>query len=204
MRHEESPTTSTAQSRDALERLVDNRRQFLAFLQRRLGDPQAAEELLQAAYLRGVEHVGELRQGESALAWFYRLLRNALVDHWRQQGSERRGVERLARELGDARIPAPEVETELCRCFESQLVDLPDGYAEILQRVDLQGQRPVDYAADHGITANNAMVRLHRARRALRDRLLHLCGACAEHGCLDCGCHTAAADCKGDEGHPSA
>ena len=58
----------------------------------------------------------------------------------------------------------------------------------MLRRVDLEGQRPVDVAAQYGITANSAMVKLHRARRALRVRLEQSCRACAEHGCLDCTC----------------
>lgn len=171
--------------------LVENRQRFLAFLERRLGDPEAAEELLQAAYVRGLERAGEIRHEESVVAWFYRLLRNALVDHWRARGSEKRATDRLARELGNAHQPAPEVENELCRCFEAQLGELRPDYAEILRQVDLAGERPSDFAARRGLTANNAMVRLHRARRALRQRLLVLCGACAEHGCLDCSCRAS-------------
>ena len=45
--------------------------------------------------------------------------------------------------------------------------------------------------AEDGITPNLAMVRLHRARRALRLRLEESCRACAAHGCLDCSCRTA-------------
>lgn len=190
---------------DAVTRtLLENRRRFLAFLEARLGDREAAEDLLQAAYARGLERAGSLRRDESAVAWFYRLLRNALVDHWRARGAERQAVERLARELGDAHQPAHEVEAALCRCFASQLEGLPAGYAEVLRAVDLGGQRPRDFAADQGLTANNAMVRLHRARRALRARLLHLCGACGEHGCLDCGCRRGTGSCKGAERTSSA
>jgi len=32
------------------------------------------------------------------------------------------------------------------------------------------------------------MVRLHRARAALREKLVRSCRTCAEHGCLDCSC----------------
>lgn len=39
-----------------------------------------------------------------------------------------------------------------------------------------------------GITTNNATVRLHRARRALKRELERSCGICATHGCLDCTC----------------
>ena len=49
----------------------------------------------------------------------------------------------------------------------------------------------VAFAASAGITPNNAGVRLHRARRALRRQTLAFCRACAEHGCLDCSCASA-------------
>src|ERR1044071_3112850 len=74
----------------ALAGLVENRARFLAFLERRVGARDAAEEILQQAYLRGMARGGGLRAGESAVAWFYRLLRNVLVDHWRHREAERR------------------------------------------------------------------------------------------------------------------
>jgi len=172
----------------AVAALVDNHRRFLAFVQKRVGDRAAAEEIVQAAFVRGLEKAGEIRDEERAVAWFYRLLRNAIVDHWRSRGVETRAVEALARELGDAHEPAPEVESELCGCFEALLPTLKPEHAEILRAVDLGATRPVDFAAAHGITANNAMVRLHRARAALREKLVRSCRTCAEHGCLDCTC----------------
>lgn len=182
---------------DPMEGLAANRRQLLAFIERRVENRDVAEEILQEAFVRGAERAGQVRSDERIVAWFYRLLRNAIVDHWRDQRVERRATAQMALEMADAHIPAPEVEAELCRCVASQLAELRPEYAEILRRVDLGDERPVDFAIEQGLTANNAMVRLHRARRALRERLLHVCGACAEHACLDCGC-------KGASSHPSA
>lgn len=65
---------------------------------------------------------------------------------------------------------------------------LKNEYAEILRRVEMEGRTVVEAAADLGITPGNAAVRLHRARQALRLRLQTTCGACTEHGCLDCSC----------------
>ena len=45
-----------------------------------------------------------------------------------------------------------------------------------------------DYAAEAGISSNNASVRLYRAREALRKQVARACGTCADHGCLDCHC----------------
>lgn len=170
--------------------LVENHRRFLAFLERRVGSRESAEEILQDAFVRGLERAGEIRDEERAVAWFYRLLRRAVADHFRERAAEARGIGALARELADAHELPPELAAELCHCFEALLPALRPAYAEILRRVDLGGLRPVEFAAEAGIPANRAMVRLHRARRALRERLALACRTCAEHGCLDCRCGT--------------
>ena len=62
-----------------------------------------------------------------------------------------------------------------------------------LRRVKIDGQPLAGWARSLGISPSNASVRLLRARRALLDRLRATCGACFEHGCLDCFCRTAKA-----------
>lgn len=60
--------------------LVENHRQFLAFLERRVGSRAMAEDILQEAFVRSMGKLDTLRSDESAVAWFYRLLRNAIID----------------------------------------------------------------------------------------------------------------------------
>lgn len=167
--------------------LVENHRRFLAFLEKRVGSRADAEDILQAAFVKGLAHAGDIRDEERAMAWFYRLLRNAVVDHWRARAAADRALEAAARET-PAADPDAATTGEICRCFEALLPALKPEYAAILRQVDLKGRRPVEVAAEQGITANTAMVRLHRARRALRTRLEQACRTCAEHGCLDCTC----------------
>ena len=71
-------------------RLVESHRQFLAFLERRVGSRAAAEDILQDAFVRGLRRADTLRSEESAVAWFYRLLRNAIADHFRRRRREER------------------------------------------------------------------------------------------------------------------
>jgi RNA polymerase sigma-70 factor (ECF subfamily) len=47
-----------------------------------------------------------------------------------------------------------------------------------------------DFAGEAGITADNASVRVFRAREALRKQVKTSCGPCADHGCLECSCGT--------------
>ena len=52
--------------------LLENRRAFLAFVERRVGDRVIAEDILQEAFARGLDRIETLRVGESVVAWFYR------------------------------------------------------------------------------------------------------------------------------------
>jgi RNA polymerase sigma-70 factor (ECF subfamily) len=65
-------------------------------------------------------------------------------------------------------------------------------YRQALTRIDLEEGSLADLGEEAGITAKNAAVRVHRARKALRSQAALACGACATHGCLDCECRTAA------------
>jgi RNA polymerase sigma-70 factor (ECF subfamily) len=178
-----------------LQRLVDSHRQFLAFLERRVGSRAAAEDILQDAFVRGMGKIGDLRDQESAVAWFYRLLRNAIADHYRRRRAEQRAVDRAAAEPEP--VSEPELTEAVCRCIRGLVDTLKPEYAAVLRRVDLEGAALGTFAAEAGITANNAGVRAHRARLALRRQVEKSCGTCATHGCFQC-------ECGGDHGAPRA
>ena len=76
----------------------------------------------------------------------------------------------------------------VCGCVTQLLPTLKPEYAEALRDVDLEEMSVKAYAEKRGITANNASVRLHRSREALRRQVQRSCGTCADHGCLDCSC----------------
>ena len=167
--------------------LLESHRKFLAFLERRAGSREAAEDILQAAYAKAVQQVDSLKQ-ETVIAWFYRLLRNSLVDYYRRQDVERRAIEARSEESIAATVDGPELERTICECFRDLLPTLKPEYSDILQSVDLGGASVSDAARSLGVTANNAGVRLHRAGLALKARLEESCRTCATHGCLDCTC----------------
>jgi len=166
--------------------LLDNHRRFLDFLERRVGSRAEAEDLLQGAFVKALERSSQLRSDESAVAWFRRTLRNALIDHYRS-----RAVRERVGESGEEVDPAAEeaeLETEACRCVLDLLPTLKAEYADLLRRVDLESQAVQDAARSIGILPGNASVRLHRARQALLREVQRSCRTCAEHGCLDCSC----------------
>jgi RNA polymerase sigma-70 factor (ECF subfamily) len=168
--------------------MAENRRAFLSFLERRVGHRETAEDLLQESFARSLDKV-PLEAEESVTAWFYRVLRNGLIDHYRRRGVADRALAALQKELDEASPePAADERDAVCRCVTRLSETLKPEYALALRRVEVEGVSVRDYASEAGITANNAAVRLFRARETLRKRVVRWCGSCAEQGCVDCTC----------------
>ena len=167
--------------------LVENHRAFLRFLERRVGSREEAEDILQEAFGRSLEKLDGLGDGESIVRWFYRVLRNAAIDHYRRKAAAGRALEAFAGSL-NAAVPPPEVQNEICGCVRMLAETLKPEYTAALQEIDVEGATVKAFAEKHGISASNAGVRIFRAREALRKQVVRSCGTCAEHGCLDCTC----------------
>lgn len=168
--------------------LVENHRAFLRFLERRLGRRDVAEDILQEAFVRGMDGIGALREDESVIPWFYRMLRNAVIDHHRRSGAADRALAQLAHEMEQSEEPLETIREEACACVTRLAETLKPEYADALRRVEIDGVAVKDFAEEQNITASNAAVRVFRARGALRKQLVKSCGTCATHGCLDCSC----------------
>lgn len=175
---------------EVLRALLDNHARFLAFLERRVESRDVAEDILQEAFVRSLGRE-QLPSAESATAWFYRVLRNAIVDHHRRQSARSRTLDRYTAETESAVTTDPDLEAIACECVTALVDTLKPEYGAALRRVDLDGLSVKAYAGEASITPGNAAVRLHRAREALRRQLARSCGTCLEHGCLDCRCEAS-------------
>jgi RNA polymerase sigma factor (sigma-70 family) len=167
--------------------LLTNLSAFQSFARRRLGDDALAADAVQESLYRALRSDREFAAENSALAWFYTILRNVLTDLHRRRASEQRGLQRFAEEAA-TEADEREVEQLACACFKGILPTLRPEYAQVLQLADLEGKPAEQVAEQLGVSKNNLKVRLHRARRQLRERLEQTCKLCATHGCLDCQC----------------
>lgn len=169
-----------------LDPLLSQRNRFKSFLTSRLGGESDAEDVLQEGFIKAVQRIGELRDDERVTAWFYQVLRNAMIDHVRNRNSARQrelAWTELAERDGDE-----ETTRQVCACYEALLPQLKTRDAELLRRVELGNEPVAEVAAALGITPNSASVSLHRARKELRRQLEQFCGDCAAGACLDCDC----------------
>jgi RNA polymerase sigma-70 factor (ECF subfamily) len=173
---------------EAIDDLVLQRNRFLHFVQRRVDSAATAEDIIQSAYIRAIEHAPALRNEESAVAWFYRILRNAVIDHYRHRAAEDHALEQWAQDLATEMAPDPQTEEIVCCCIDQVLHTIKPSYGEILRSIDLAGQSLETFAAEAGITAGNAAVRIHRARQALKKELIRVCSICARLASVNSTC----------------
>lgn len=173
-------------------RLIAERAEWLAFLRRRAASDADAEDILQSAFLKAFRGADAVRADENLTAWFYRLLRRALADHYRKNAAEGRRMKRFHEDLkaneADQVRPAADEMLALCGCLLPRLRSLKPRYAELIWAIDFEGHAPTAVAKTKQVSANALNVTLHRAREALRLELKRFCGECAASACLDCGC----------------
>lgn len=176
------PETDDAErplTKDVAATLVGNHRDFWLFLSGGSAVVRSPRTLLHDAFIKSLDRLDKLRQGESAVAWFYRILRNATVDHFRRQGTRDRTADRAASELGASVEPDAEINQAICGCVTRLADTLKPEYAEALRRIEVDGLSVQQFASEAGITSNNAAVHVFRARDALRKRVVASCGTCA-------------------------
>lgn len=166
---------------------------FRRFLAARLANEADADDLLQESLQRALQRGDSLQRGDRVVAWFYRILRNALTDHYRAKHRERKRFDQLLNEIGAAEVQAGQPastdwETAVCACFRGLLPTLKPRYNELIRRVDLGGEDKNKVAVEMKMKPATLDVALHRARYALRDRLEVMCGACSRESCLACDC----------------
>ncbi|SFN98553.1 RNA polymerase sigma-70 factor, ECF subfamily [Roseovarius lutimaris] len=184
--------TTKAQTNEhsPVEALTINRRMFLGFLVKRLGNLAEAEDVLQEFCLRVLKRKDQLRDAEKLNAWLYSILRSTLNDHYRKTGRNRRlsaAFEGEQKSTETSEVGAEEY-VHICQCVRGLISTLPTDTGDLIRRIDLEDESRQSVAENLGISSGALAVRLHRARATLRDRLLGHCGCCCEHGFQDCSC----------------
>jgi RNA polymerase sigma-70 factor (ECF subfamily) len=113
---------------DVLQQLLTHESDFRAFVRRRLADDAMAEDVLQQSLMRAVERQHTLQQSENLVGWFYRILRNAIVDVYRSRAAESKKTDTFLQELitaGEDKTPAlNELRPTVCACLQLLLPNI--------------------------------------------------------------------------------
>jgi RNA polymerase sigma-70 factor (ECF subfamily) len=165
--------------------IATSHRRDVALARRFVGDDQDAADVVQESYLRAWRALPSFRRDAHLSTWLHTIIANT-ARTWRRK---RRTNLRLDDEtdMADAHPdadPGWHVDVALDRDrLGAALAGLPAGLRQVVVLKDVRGLSHREIAESLGISEAAAKVRLHRARRRLRDALLrpeeerHLTGA---------------------------
>lgn len=148
--------------------------ELLGYLQHRLPDADAANDMLQDVFVKALRHGQGFCKLDNPRAWLFQVARNALIDRVRTAHP----MEPLPEGPDEAAAPPEELLAPvdaLAGCLLRSLSELSEDDAAILQACDLNGQTQREFADAHGLTLPATKSRLLRARQRLRDRLTKAC-----------------------------
>lgn len=160
--------------------VVRQREALLVMARRRSRGRVDAEEVVHRGLQRALERSHQLIEPAKADAWVAQIVRRLVLDELRYRKDQSGALEDSG--------PALTREHDTCGCSLVQAAKLKPEYADILERTTATDGTLTEIAADLGLTVNATMVRLHRARAALRERLIAHCGTTTVRECLDCVC----------------
>jgi RNA polymerase sigma-70 factor (ECF subfamily) len=169
---------------EAVRRLIYERRDYIeAVLRRYSADAEVARDLLQETFFQALRSLPTFRGESKVTTWLHSIAKNVALARYRtdkrQQPLEEDMLEH-ARATSTAAMtappPYPDPATGAVRAQETSALyaamgELSDSYREIIRLRDLEEQSTQEAADELGLTPVNVRVRLHRARKALREVL---------------------------------
>ena len=138
------------------------------------GDDASAEDALQQTYMSAFRHLSQLRRGARFASWLRRIaVREALRGR-----RERDRMQPLHEAAASAQIlPFPGISEgqlsarEWARFVEAAIDELPETYRAVLVMRRLEHLTTGETAKLLGLSEWNVRIRLHRARKLLKNRL---------------------------------
>ena len=148
------------------------------YLERLTGDHATAEDLLQETLVKIARALPQFEDRSSIKTWAFSIATRTATDHFRRPETKARIVEfDEGPELPvlDSEIEGRLVVEEMSSCVRGVIDGLPEDYRTALVLHDLEGLTAAQVAEVAGCSLATAKIRIHRARRRLRQALENEC-----------------------------
>lgn len=148
------------------------------YLERLVGNRAAADDLLQDTLLKIARGLPEFEGRSSVKTWAFTIATRVATDHFRRPQNKAQMVEvdeTGPTHVADAEIDQRLVIDEMNSCVREVIDSLPEDYRTALVLHDLEGQTAAQVAEIAGCSLATAKIRIHRARRRLKEALDQEC-----------------------------
>ncbi len=172
---------AAAGEREAFDELVRlTHRDAFGLAVRLTGNEEDARDVVQDAYLRAYRSIGRFRGDARFSTWLYRIVANCASTfntRKRRQRTDLLTDDDAIVEVHPDRDPVQAAETAHLRDeLDAAIQDLPPRLRSVIVLRDVYDMPHEAIAEELGISVSAAKVRLHRARRRLREQVFPLPG----------------------------
>ena len=146
--------------------------QLRRFIFRHVSSMDAANDILQEAFLKIHAHLPELREKRKLQSWVYQIVRRTIIDHFREQNNRSRVMRKMAfQETAENDSGEPEIS----HCIEILINRLPARYRELIRLTEYLNITHREAGEKLGLSTSGAKSRAQRGRTILKTMLLSCC-----------------------------
>jgi len=150
-------------------------------------NPAEAEDLTQDTFLRAYRRGDSLRDPQAVRGWLYRIATHACLDRLRQRKPQvsmdsEEGVDRVKSAVSKAPSVLEVAERkETSACVQRCLDFLPDKYRAVILLHEAHSLTAAEIADLLGVRVTTVKIRLHRARRGLKQVMERGCAISSDN-----------------------
>ena len=150
-----------------------------------LRDDSEAEDVMQDAYVRAYQHLGQFAGRSQFSTWLTRIaIHEALARAQRRKRVDQLSANEWKDGEGEMNVATsalnPEEQlsvSELGRALEGAILSIPEQYRLVLMMRDVEQMSTIETATALDLSEENVKVRLHRARAMVRKELFARAGS---------------------------
>jgi RNA polymerase sigma-70 factor (ECF subfamily) len=170
---------SDPQKSDALVVLDEQLRESLfRYLQRYVGDPATAEDLLQETLIRATRGLDGYAARATIKTWIYSIATRVAADYLRHPDRRLRivGIADTEEPYDTEQLPDERlIVDEMNVCVREVIDSLPEDYRSALVLHEFEGMTAAQVAEVSECSLATAKIRIHRGRNRLREALRRSC-----------------------------
>lgn len=147
---------------------LENNSALLTFIQSKISDKQAADDILQDVYVKLHVAVEKIKDLNKISSWVYQVTRNTINDYYRDS-------DRFVREKPDLNIEFVGLQLDESYKLNKVIDSLPEKYKTPLVLSDLKGMPQKEVAKQLDLTISATKSRIQRARVLLIEAMKEHC-----------------------------
>ncbi len=142
-----------------------------AFLHSNVSNPADVDDLLQDILIKTYQNLGNIQDIKKIKSWLFQVASRAIIDFYRKQAKGNNlTVDDLWYDEGDLSVHA-----QLSQCILPFIQALPEGDANILTAIEIEGLSQKEFAAKAGIKYSTLKSRVQKSRGKLNTLFQECC-----------------------------